>query len=230
MDQERPHARLDRDQLDPLGSLDDPTRRRLYEYIAACGTSVTRDQASAALELDRSLVAYHLDKLVVEGLLTASFARPEGRGGPGAGRPAKHYQRADREFTVSLPPRDYQLLAELLARAVETDASGAVRRALDRAAADHGRELAGAVPGDDGGHGDDDLIRHLANQGFEPYDDGGVIRLRNCPFHQLARKHTELICGMNLSMLTGLTRALAVDFQLRLDPAPDRCCVAFGRR
>jgi predicted ArsR family transcriptional regulator len=212
------------DQRTPLSSLDDPTRRRLYEYVAACGAPVTRDRASTALGIDRALVAYHLDKLVDEGLLSVSFARPEGRGGPGAGRPAKHYERADREFTVSLPPRDYRLLADLLTHAVETDASGAIRRALDQVAADHGRELAAANPDDGDG---DDLLRRLASQGYEPYDDEGVIRLRNCPFHQLAREHTQLICGMNLAMLTGLTQGLAANVRPLLDPAPDRCCVAF---
>jgi predicted ArsR family transcriptional regulator len=229
VDEERPHRRLDPAQVVPLGSLDDPTRRRLYEYVAASGAPVTRDQASSTLAIDRSLVAYHLDKLVDEGLLAASFARPEGRGGPGAGRPTKHYQRADREFSVSLPPRDYRLLAELFARAVEADASGAVRRALDQVAADRGRELAAADPGD-GGDDTDDLFRRLADQGFEPYDDDGVIRLRNCPFHRLAREHTELVCGVNLAMLTGLTQSLAADVRPRLDPGPDRCCVAFDRR
>ena len=236
MDHDRSHTRLDGEQLSPLGSLDDPTRRRLYEHIAGSRAPVTRDQASAALGLERSLVAYHLDKLVDEGLLTASFARPEGRSGPGAGRPAKHYERADREFTVSLPPRDYRLLAELLARAVETDASGSVRRILDQTAAERGRELAVANldevgDGRDGGDhrkGSDALVRRLADLGFEPYDDDGIIRLRNCPFHQLARGHTELVCGMNLAMLSGLTQALDVDARPRLDPAPDRCCVAFA--
>lgn len=235
MDMERPHPRLDETQLAPLGSLDDPTRRRLYEYVAASGAPVSRDQAAAALGLDRSLVVYHLDKLVDEGLLAASFARPDGRGGPGAGRPAKHYQRADREFAISLPPRDYRLLAELLARAVENDTSDAARRALDQAAVEHGRELAAADRGEGTG-GTDGLVRRLADEGYEPYDDDdGVMRLRNCPFHQLAREHTNLICGMNVAMLTGMTQALGVDVDVRLDPAPDRCCVAFvgdpdGRR
>lgn len=231
MDEERSRTRLDRGQLGPMCSLDDPTRRRLYEHVASSDAPVTRDQASAAFGLERSQVAYHLDRLVDEGLLDASFARPPGRGGPGAGRPAKHYQRADREFTVSLPPRDYQLLAELLVRAVETDPSGAVRRALEQAAAERGRALGSAQV--DGEHRDDgieELTRCLADLGFEPYDDNGVIRLRNCPFHRLAREHTELVCGMNLTMLDGLTQGLAVDVKPRLDPAPDRCCVAFDRR
>ena len=225
MDHPRSPATSESDQLEPLSSLSDPTRRRLYEYVAGAPEPVSRDQASAALMLDRSLVAYHLDKLVAEGLLAASFARPEGRGGPGAGRPAKHYQRASGEFAVSLPPRDYRLAAELLARAAETETSGAVRRALDRVAADLGRELA-AVNGSDGA---DDLIEHLVRHGYEPYDDDGVIRLRNCPFHQLARDHTELVCGMNLALLSGVLESLAIGARPRLDPAPGRCCVAFDR-
>lgn len=213
------------DQLGPLCSLDDPTRKQLYEYVVAQQEPVTRDQASSALDVDRSTVAYHLDRLVDGGLLAASFARPEGRSGPGAGRPAKRYERSDREFAVSLPPRDYRLAAELLARAADADPTGAVREALETAAADIGRELAGAA--------DEpvrDLVDHLADRGFEPYRDGAVIRLRNCPFHQLAQQHTELICGMNLAMLRAVTEVTDVEFDARLEPAPDRCCVAFEPR
>jgi predicted ArsR family transcriptional regulator len=208
------------DDLGPLCSLEDDTRRRLYEVVVAAGEPVSRDQAGTAAGVDRSLAAYHLDKLVAEGLLAASFARPPGRGGPGAGRPAKHYRRSDREFTVSLPPRDYELAAGVFARAAEDDPSGTVRRALQRAATQAGRELAAAE-----GEGIA-LIDHLRRQGFEPYDDDGVIRLRNCPFHHLARRHTELVCGMNLAMLSGLVEALAAGARPRLDPAPGRCCVA----
>lgn len=213
------------DQLEPLCSLDDPTRRRLYEYVAGQDEPVTRDQASNALDVDRSTVAYHLDKLVEGGLLAASFARPDGRGGPGAGRPAKHYERSDREFAVSLPPRDYRLAAELLARAADADTTGTVLEALENAAGDLGRELAAGTE-----FPASDLVQHLANQGFEPYRDGEVIRLRNCPFHQLARQHTDLICGMNLAMLAAVADATDDRFAAWLDPAPDRCCVAFEPR
>lgn len=218
-----PRPALDASQLGPLSCLEDPTRRRLYEHVAGAGEPVTRDQASEVLGLDRSLVAYHLDKLVDQGLLAVFFARPDGRGGPGAGRPAKHYERADREFTVSVPPRDYLLLADLLARAAESDASGTVRDALQQAAADLGREAAAADGREDGAG----LVDHLLAHGYEPYDDEGVIRLRNCPFHQLAREHTELVCGMNLALLAGVAQALSADVRPHLDPVPDRCCVAF---
>lgn len=213
---------VDAAQLDPLCSLGDPTRRRLYDYVVAQRQPVTRDQASTELDIDRSTVVYHLDKLVETGLLAASFARPDGRGGPGAGRPAKRYERSEHEFAVSLPARDYRLAAELLARAATTDKTGTVRKALDRAAADLGRELATAQ-----GDTATDLLQQLARQGFEPYLDGDVIRLSNCPFHRLAQEHTELICGMNLAMLTAATQTSRATYQAKLDPADDRCCVAF---
>jgi predicted ArsR family transcriptional regulator len=216
-------AGVDPTHLEPLCSLDDPSRRRLYDYVVARAEPVTRDRASEALGIDRSTVAYHLDRLVEEGLLLASFARPPGRTGPGAGRPAKHYERSGREFAVSVPPRDYRLAAELLARAAEADTTGTVRRTLDRAAADLGREWAA----DDTGAAAD-LLDHLAQQGFEPYRDGEVVRLRNCPFHRLAREHTELVCGMNLALLGATVEAAGAAFEARLEPAEDRCCVAFA--
>lgn len=215
-------AGVDVSQLDPLCSLDDATRRQLYEHVASQGRPVTRDQAASSLGLDRSTAAYHLDKLVDGGLLVASFARPDGRGGPGAGRPAKRYERSDVEIAVSLPPRDYRLAAELLARAASADTTGVVRGALEGAAADLGRELAATGSGQSR-----DLLGHLADRGFEPYRDGDVVRLRNCPFHHLARDHTELICGMNLAMLGAVADATGPAYRARLEPAPDRCCVAF---
>lgn len=210
--------------LDRLCSLDDPTRRRLYDFVAAQPDPVSRDRAAEAAGVDRSTVAYHLDRLVDEGLLEATFARPAGRTGPGAGRPAKHYARSQREFSVSIPPRDYRLAAEVLARAVEADTDGTVRAALDRVAGELGRELAGQGTDAEPTTG---LVEHLTAQGFEPYEDEGVVRLRNCPFHRLAREHTDLVCGMNLAMLAGVTQSLGAGYEARLEPDVDRCCVAF---
>ena len=99
-----------------------------------------------------------------------------------------------------------------------------MRGALHQAATDLGREVAAADSPEDPAR----LTDLLLARGYEPYDDGGVTRLRNCPFHRLAREHTDLVCGMNLA-LTGVVQALGGDVRPRLDPAPDRCCVAFDR-
>jgi hypothetical protein len=58
--------------------------------------------------------------LIESGLLASGYQRPAGLGGPGAGRPAKWYNRAGEEFALSVPPRDDELLALLLGAAVDT--------------------------------------------------------------------------------------------------------------
>src|SRR5882757_705922 len=117
-----------------VSSLDDPVRRRLYEFVSRSLQPVGRDEAAAAVGIGRPLAAYHLDKLAGLGLLTASYQRPAGRAGPGAGRPAKVYARSGSEFSVTVPPRDYELAARLLAAAVEADRGGSSRAALRDAA------------------------------------------------------------------------------------------------
>ena len=211
--------------LASLSTLDDPVRRRLYEVVIRQDGPVGRDEAASAAGIGRALAVYHLDKLVESGLLTASYQRPPGRSGPGAGRPAKLYARSDREFTVTVPPREYELAARLLAQAVESDPAGGSRAALSEAARRLGEEL---------GSGQDmrDLESALARQGYEPSrGDDGVIRLRNCPFHQLAERHREVVCGMNLALVEGMVAGLAAGqgadgWRPVLDPRPGYCCVA----
>jgi hypothetical protein len=53
----------------------------------------------------RSVAACHLDKLAGAGLLQVRYQRLAGREGPGAGRPAKIYRRADIQLSVSLSER-----------------------------------------------------------------------------------------------------------------------------
>src|SRR5918997_7061595 len=94
--------------LDRLGGLVDPVRRALYRFVAGAGALVSRDEAATAVEVSRSLAAYHLDRLADDGLLEVAYQRRTGRSGPGAGRPAKLYRRAPGGDTVSVPPRHYQ--------------------------------------------------------------------------------------------------------------------------
>jgi predicted ArsR family transcriptional regulator len=213
--------------LASLSSLDDPVRRRLYEVVTRQPGPVSRDEAASAAGIGRALAVYHLDKLVESGLLTASYSRPPGRSGPGAGRPAKLYARSDREFAVSVPPREYELAARLLLQAVEADPSGRTRAELAKAARRLGTELGGAFRPDAAGR---DVEEALTQQGYEPCRDGdGVIRLRNCPFHQLAEQYRDVTCRMNLALVEGLVAGLGADgWHPALDPRPGHCCVAIG--
>jgi predicted ArsR family transcriptional regulator len=223
-------------QLTGLAGLGDPIRRALYRYVADRGVPASRDDAAQAAGISRPLAAYHLDKLVDDGLLEPRYHRRGGRRGPGAGRPAKHYVRAARQFELSLPARDYAVLAELLAGAVQADHSGAAQAALDRAAASMGAELAEEAAGHPGTDDHPDQVAALREvltaRGYEPHDEAdGSIRLRNCPFDRIAAHHRQLVCGANHAMLQGLTDHLGGDppVQAVLDPQPGRCCVVLTR-
>jgi predicted ArsR family transcriptional regulator len=225
-------------QLTGLAALGDPIRRALYWYVADRGLPVSRDEAALAAGISRPLAAYHLDKLVDDGLLEPRYHRRGDRRGPGAGRPAKHYVRADRQLELSLPARDYAGLAELLAGAVEADRSGAAKAALNRAAAALGAELGTEAASRTTPDGDPDQVlaavrQALAARGYEPYDDAdGTIRLRNCPFDRIAAQHRQLVCGANHAMLQALTDQVDGDpptVRAVLDPQPGRCCVTLTR-
>jgi predicted ArsR family transcriptional regulator len=209
------------DELARLAALDEPVRRRLFAYVRSSPVPVSREEAADAVGISRSLAAYHLDKLAEQSLLATSYRRPEGRSGPGAGRPAKVYV-AQGEVSVSVPPREYELAARLLAEAAET--SDEVRAALDDVAARAGRRL--------GEGGEASLEDALSVRGYEPFEDEpGVIRLRNCPFHRLAEQHRDVVCRMNQSYLEGLLDGLErTDVTASLEPEPGRCCVAIRAR
>lgn len=213
-------------QASGIGALADPTRRSLYEYVVAQPAPVGREQAAAALDLAPSTANFHLEKLVAEGLLEAEFRRLSGRSGPGAGRPSKLYRRADREFSVSLPERRYDLVGEILAAAVARAGSGdALDDALDDSARSEGVAL--GVTAAKAGAGPDlpALADVLGSQGYEPRVDEDAVVLSNCPFDALARRHTELVCGLNRCFVQGVCDGLGAGARACLEPAADQCCV-----
>ncbi|MDP9844481.1 helix-turn-helix transcriptional regulator [Streptosporangium lutulentum] len=206
------------DDLDTVTTLQDPVRRAVYDYVAAQGREVGRNEAAEAVGVQRTLAAFHLDKLVEAGLLEANFRRLTEKTGPGSGRPAKVYRRAPGEWQVSVPARDYRTLALALAETVEL--IGGDERA-EEAARRAGGRLASKG---------EDLGEVLRRRGYEPYEEGSRVRLRNCPFHVLAEEHPLLVCSMNLEFCRGLLEGIGEDAEgARLDARPGECCVSFSK-
>ena len=218
----------------PLAALEDELPRRIYLLIRRGHQPVSREQVAAEVGISRRLAAFHLERLLERGLLKASYARPPGRSGPGAGRSAKYYEPSDLRVEVSLPGRRYDLAGQLLLNALksqmpkETPAASARRAAREK-----GHELG-------------DEVRHerklrppgpertlavaqevLEDLGFEPYrDDADVVALRNCPFHTLAQEAPEFMCDMNQAFIDGFLRGLGNDtVESVLACKPGDCCV-----
>jgi predicted ArsR family transcriptional regulator len=198
---------------------------------------VSRDQAAERLGVSRAVAAFHLDKLADLGLLDVEFRRPPGRGGPGAGRPAKLYRAGAREVSFSFPPREYELAGKLLAEALTVSAREGVpvEEALNDTARTVGHNL-GRRALDEAGEpvsGEalvDAACGVLSSCAYEPHEEGDQIVLLNCPFHALAREYRELVCRMNLALITGLTEELkGAGLRARLDPHPGECCIRLIR-
>ena len=225
-------------QIAELVCLGEPARRALYFYVAGRRGDVSRDEAARAVRVSRGLAGFHLDRLVEEGLLEATYRRLSGRAGPGAGRPSKLYRLSGRQIDITFPPRSYELAARVLATAVEASEKSKSRGALARAARGIGREIGANTRARAGAHpGRKKLLAGmaaaLAEQGYEPEPSPGRLRLRNCPFQALASEHTDTICGMNLALIQGFVEGLQLpSARPVLDPAPGLCCVRldFERR
>jgi predicted ArsR family transcriptional regulator len=208
-----------------IGSLAEPIRRALYEYVVAQAQPVGREEAAAAVDLPAHKANFHLDRLVEEGLLEVEFRRLTGRTGPGAGRPAKLYRRSSKEWSVSLPPRRYDLVGQILAAGVERASGGevALADALNDAATAEGASVGSRARASSESPPLEDV---LASQGYEPREEDDVLVLANCPFDSLAEKHTDLVCGLNQHFVQGVADGLGCDtVRACLEPEPGRCCV-----
>lgn len=206
------------DRLSKLGAFSDPIRRSLFEFVTNCREPVTRAEAATALKISRNLAAYHLDQLVESGFLTFVYAHPEGHGGPGSGRPAKRYTRAEDVLSISIPPRSFGMLANLFVQAMSADESGAVQSRLNELAKDEGKRASSKVV---------ETTEGLVTLGYEPSvtTDGDIV-MHNCPFHEAMEHDPQLVCALNHHLLQGFLEARGEDpNKAELSPCSGRCCV-----
>lgn len=220
------------DDITSVSALTDPSRRQMYAFIRRAGRAVTRDEAAASIGISRKLAAFHLDKLVDAGLLRARY------GTPGAqrrvGRQAKVYEPTDIQIAVTIPERRHELLADLLLQGVLNQHPGrSAAEAATEAATTQGRRLGEeerdrSRPGRLGPERALTLCGNMLDAcGYEPVRESPTqIRLRNCPFHPLAAKATDLVCELNQAFLAGYLDGLgATSVQAVLAPRSGECCV-----
>jgi len=216
--------------IEAVDVLHDPRRRALFAYVSRQPHDVSRDEAARAVSISRGLAAFHLDRLVDAELLEVSYRRLTPRQRPGAGRPSKLYRRSKRQIDITLPGRRYELLAQLLAGSLREAGDSRTESRLANAARALGGALAnsyrsGRRPTTRGSVRQ--LRQVLDRLGAEPYSEGAVVRLRNCPFDTVAATYPELVCHANLSLVEGMIEHLGVNsVEARLEPRPGECCVA----
>jgi len=240
------------EKLANLAALAEPLRRQLYLYVSSEADAVSRNEAAEHFAVPRSVAAFHLDKLAELGLLEVEYRRPPGRTGPGAGRPAKFYRSASEEVAFSVPPREYELAGRLLAEAVTVaeregvpvaDALSGSARKVGRSLGERARRVRDSeAASDDTGDDEEAIALEVVTEcGYEPEVDEEGVTLSNCPFHALAQDYRDLVCGMNLELMTGVLEGVESGsegeghggrsyLEARLEPTPGHCCVRLVRR
>jgi predicted ArsR family transcriptional regulator len=190
----------------------------VYDVVAHGSEAMSRGAVAVRCGLSRSTAAFHLERLTADGLLIAESRRLSGRTGPGAGRPAKLYRRADGEFAVSVPERQYRLAGEVLATAIEEshESGEPARVAVRRVAASTGERLGREAP---------TFAAALELQGYEPRAEGHDIVMGNCPFHRLAAEHPGLVCELNVELVRGAARGAGESCTVDLDQGAGGCCI-----
>lgn len=190
---------------------------------------MTLDELSEATGLHKSTAREHLDRLVAGRFATKT---PEVR--TTRGRPHMLYEAAERE---ALADADSWFRASLMT--ILLDGYGKRFTPRHEAAARAGQELASSWPPGRAAARTDteddptlrqlaELEAHLDDLRFAPEvePDGSVIHLRRCPFLDIARANTDVVCSVHLGIARGvLARSDGPLRADRLDPfvGPEHC-------
>lgn len=222
------------DAVAALSTLVEPQRRQIYEHLFEQRVPLSLSQIADELELGRTLVAFHLTKLVEGGLVDVLPAPPpDGR----RGRPSQRYRASVREVSASVPERHYELVAEVLLAAAAEQREG---EPLDVTSARVGRRRGASVGAQHRPTRSPRTARArwsavnalLARLGYAPRFQDRELQLRNCPFDRLRDTNGELVCGINHALAEGYLDGLGVADQLtaELRPCADNCCVVVTAR
>ena len=178
-------------------------RDDVLAVLRAAAEPLSIAEIAEQLAIHPNTVRFHLGALVKSGQVEPAdvyHAKP--------GRPPLMFQAV--AGMDPLGPRDYRMLAGILADALSRQSNPAAR------AIAAGRAWAGQLPGAPRARtrrqAVDRLSGLLADLGFSPEKrsagtDVGEIGLRSCPFLELARTRREVVCPVHLGLMQGALAA-----------------------
>ncbi|CAN5744449.1 helix-turn-helix domain-containing protein [soil metagenome] len=183
----------------------DPSRVRILEVLAGSDTPLDIQQLSRALGLHASTVRAHLDVLADAELVT-STTQPLTSG---PGRPKLLYTVTD--TAPRTPDSGYRFLAEMLASHMAGTLPDPAASALEAGTAWGSYLIERPRPGVTTSESAAvEAIRNFMDRmGFDPeIGPQGKLRLRRCPFLDVAKAHQDVVCSAHLGILQGALAAL----------------------
>jgi predicted ArsR family transcriptional regulator len=213
----------------------DPTRRDIYLAIRETPDGVTAAEVAERFALHPNVARHHLEKLSAGGYVTVDVGRAEGA--RAAGRPSKRYRVSEDDSTLSFPPRRDDLLATLLARALDVLPPAQAEEMAEDVGFEYGRTLASRMAPSEGHRSVKAALATVAEaltaHGFQAHAEsrGSALTIvsESCPFGAAAQQYPHVICAVDRGMIRGLMSGLYGDTQPIFEasrPDGDDHCVA----
>ncbi len=179
------------------------SRARVLHLLRGAASPLRVQDIADGAGLHANTARFHLEGLVDAGLATRE---PQPRETPG--RPSMTYRATDGDGPMG--QRRYRLLAEMLTSMIVGMVSQP-QAAATEAGREWGRYLTEQPPpyrGLAAKQAVTKLVSALEEIGFAPEvvaeSAGYRIRLRQCPFREVAEQHQDVVCAMHLGLLQGV--------------------------
>jgi predicted ArsR family transcriptional regulator len=209
----------------------DPTRRDLYLFVRSAPEGVKAAEVAEHFALHPNVARHHLEKLAGGGYLDVELARHES-----AGRPSKRYRVSANDTHLSFPPRRDDLLAILLARALEKLPIDEARTLAEEVGYEYGRAIAARMEPSEGHRSVKAAVASVADaltaHGFAAHAEshGNALTLvaEHCPFGEAARQYPHVLCAVDTGMVKGMLEGLYGETQPTITesrPGGDEHCV-----
>jgi predicted ArsR family transcriptional regulator len=213
----------------------DPTRRAIYLLVRDEALGLTTGEVAELMSLHPNVARHHLEKLTHGGYLTVAVATDHGA--RSAGRPSKRYCVSAVDHSLSLPLQHDDVLATLLARALDALGAEQAEHLADEVGYTYGQLLAERMePGT--GHRSaraavtavaDALTAHGFAAHAEADGDSLSIVSECCPFGETAQHYPHVVCALDRGMIRGMLSGLYGETSPKLEasrPEGDDRCVA----
>lgn len=224
----------------------DPTRREIYLFARdAEAAGVTAGAVAEQFDLHPNVARHHLEKLTGGGYLVVEVGKSvQGKGatdkttgGPAraAGRPSKRYLAGPLDATLALPLKHDDLLAGLLARALDALGPEQAEVLADEVGFEYGITLASRMDPTEGHRSvraaltavADALTAHGFAAHAESHNGSLTIVSECCPFGETAQQYPHVVCaldrGMIRGMLSGLYGETSPQFETSRPDGGDHC-------
>ena len=199
--------------LEVAKALGEETRFDIFRRIADSAAPLSVKELVSQLGMHHSAVRIHLNKLEDAGLIYSKKRHVQGA----VGRPQLAFLPSPHALSITLPPRNYELLARLAVELASTRGDGPTPGDFGmRWGREHMRKRAGLVDAPVPlGEALDVVTDELRSLGASCHctrmNGGHQILETNCVFAEIAKDHKPMVCDLHQGVARGMLTEISAD-------------------